>query len=149
MVLMCCVSSHLSSVEVRISELSEIRIYSDHLTDRKLMPQIRIPEYTIFRAFSSLCSSSFSIFSSTMVYLFLVTFLYGKKSTKIEKTQKCKNHEKMLYKYWFFFHYSSIWIWGIDFPSVKWSEYIRISDNPNIRTSTLAKMLFRNFVKSQ
>ena len=31
--------------------------------------------------------------------------------------------------------YLIIWIWGIDFRSVKWSEYIRISDNPNIRTS--------------
>ena len=42
--------------EVRISELSEIRIYSNHLTDRKLMPQIRIIEYTIFRAFfADLC----------------------------------------------------------------------------------------------
>ena len=41
----------ISSVEVRISELSEIRIYSDHLTDRKSMPQILILEYTIFRAF--------------------------------------------------------------------------------------------------
>ena len=29
-----------------------------------------------------------------------------------------------------------IGIWDIDFRSVKWSEYIRISDNPNIRTST-------------
>ena len=37
--------------EVRISGLSKIRIYSDHLTDRKSMPQIRIFEYTIFRAF--------------------------------------------------------------------------------------------------
>ena len=79
----------MSSVEVRISELSEIRIYPDHLTDRKLMLQIWIPEYTNFRAFSPffssfslLCSSSFSLFSSTMVYLFLVTFLYGKKSRK-------------------------------------------------------------------
>ena len=33
--------------------------------------------------------------------------------------------------------YLSIRIWGIDFRSVKWSGYIRISDNPNIRTSTL------------
>ena len=53
------------------------------------MLQIWIPEYTNFRAFSPffssfslLCSSSFSLFSSTMVYLFLVTFLYGKKSRK-------------------------------------------------------------------
>ena len=37
--------------EVRISELSEIRSYSDHFGDRKSMPQIRILEYTIFRAF--------------------------------------------------------------------------------------------------
>ena len=34
-----------------ISELSEIRSYSDHFGDRKSMPQIRILEYTIFRAF--------------------------------------------------------------------------------------------------
>ena len=31
-------------VEVRISELSEIRIYSDNMTDRKSMPKIRIFE---------------------------------------------------------------------------------------------------------
>ena len=36
--------------------------------------------------------------------------------------------------------YSSIRIWGIDFRSVKWSEYIRISDNSDIRTSTLIMM---------
>ena len=33
-----------TSVEVRISRLSEIRFYPDHLTDRKSMPKIRIPE---------------------------------------------------------------------------------------------------------
>ena len=33
--------------------------------------------------------------------------------------------------------YSGIQIWFIDFRSVKWSGYIRISDNPDIRTSTL------------
>ena len=33
--------------------------------------------------------------------------------------------------------YSGIRIWGINFRSVKWSEYIRISDNSDIRTSTL------------
>ena len=90
---------HKCSVEVRISELSEIRIYPDHLIDRKSMPQIRIIEYTIFRAFSSffssfssLCSSSFSLFSSTMVYSFLVKKFYGKKSTK--KSKKDNSRKK-------------------------------------------------------
>ena len=36
--------NHASRDEVRISELSEIRIYSDNLTDRKSMPKIRIFE---------------------------------------------------------------------------------------------------------
>ena len=46
----------LTRDEVPISKLSKIRIYSDHLTDRKLMPKIRIIEYTIFRAFfADLC----------------------------------------------------------------------------------------------
>ena len=38
-------------VEVRISELSEIRIYSDHFGNRIPMPQIRIPEVPIFSVF--------------------------------------------------------------------------------------------------
>ena len=48
-----CTKNHYIKTrdEVRISELSEIRIYSDHFGDRKSMPQIRIFEYTIFRAF--------------------------------------------------------------------------------------------------
>ena len=33
--------------------------------------------------------------------------------------------------------YSDIRIWCIDFRSVIWSRYIRILDNPDIRTSTL------------
>ena len=37
--------------EVRISGLSKIWIYSDHLTDQKSMLQIRIPEYTILEYF--------------------------------------------------------------------------------------------------
>ena len=41
-----------SRVEVRISELSEIRIYSDHFGNRIPMPQIRIPEVPIFSVFS-------------------------------------------------------------------------------------------------
>ena len=41
----------ISSVEVRISELFEIRIYSDYFGDRLPMPQIRIFEVTIFRVF--------------------------------------------------------------------------------------------------
>ena len=42
--LLCQQMAPTTSVEVRISRLSEIRIYPDHLTDRKLMPKIRIPE---------------------------------------------------------------------------------------------------------
>ena len=38
---------------MRIFRLSEIRMYPDHLTNQKSMPQIQILEYTIFRAFFS------------------------------------------------------------------------------------------------
>ena len=37
--------------------------------------------------------------------------------------------------------YLIIRIWGIDFRSVKWSGYIRISDNSDIRTSSLTVTL--------
>ena len=43
-----------------------------------------------------------------------------------------KNHEKTLK-----IGTSGIRIWGIGIRLPKWSEYIRISDNSDIRTSTL------------
>ena len=48
-----------------------------------------------------------------------------------------KNHEKTLK-----IVTSSIRIWGIGIRIPKWSEYIRISDNSDIRTSTLVQISF-------
>ena len=100
--------------EVRISELSEIRSYSDHFGDRKSMPQIRILEYTIFRAFFR----DFHHFPphfrpSSENYLFspFVLFLWYKKVAKNEENileehneendeengeENDENHKKML-----------------------------------------------------
>ena len=51
-----------------------------------------------------------------------------------------KNHEKTLK-----IGTSGIRIWGIGIRLPKWSEYIRISDNSDIRTSTLHQCHYSSF----
>ena len=46
-------------VKVRISGLSEIRIYPDHFCNRKPMPQIRIPEFSFFGGMNTILEHFF------------------------------------------------------------------------------------------
>ena len=46
-------------VKVRISGLSEIRIYPDHFCNRKPMPQIRIPEFWFFGGMNTILEHFF------------------------------------------------------------------------------------------
>ena len=48
-----------SRVKVRISGLSEIRIYPDHFCNRKPMPQIRIPEFSFFGGMNTILEHFF------------------------------------------------------------------------------------------
>ena len=75
-----------------------------------------------------------SIFMLVSLKLYFVSNLPYNKNIFLSgiKAILHKNHEKTLK-----IGTSDIRIWGIGIRLPKWSEYIRISDNSDIRTSTL------------